>query len=367
MRPMVRPAVAVAAALLCSTAVVRAADQEVIPSTEAADSATIVSTIEGGVNAAYALGVRPALRDAHAKAHGCVRATFTVDDDLPQNLRVGLFAAPTSYKAWIRFSNGSGTPHDDASGDGRGMAVKVIGVPGDKLLKDVPEAEKSTQDFVMINYPAFFIRNVADYVPFTALSLKGKSAEFYATHQHEAEVVKAITSMTVGEVFDQRYFSMTPYLLGDQYTKFSARPVDCASGAALTPSDAPVPADDPDFLRARMAKWLGGRDACFRLGIQVQTDPATQPVEDPTIIWDETTAPFVDVASIRIPAQAFESKAQDTFCDNLSYTPWHALPEERPVGGINRLRKEVYAAISALRHRLNKAASVEPTGDETFE
>ena len=70
---------------------------------------------------------------------------------------------------------------------------------------------------------------------------------------------------------------------------------------------------------------------------------------------------------IRIPAQAFESRAQDTFCDNLSYTPWHALPEERPVGGINRLRKEVYAAISALRHKLNKAPSVEPTGDETFE
>jgi hypothetical protein len=219
----------------------------------------------------------------------------------------------------------------------------------------------------MINYPAFFVRNVADYVPFTALSLKGKSQEFFATHPREAAVAAAITSQSIGEVFDLRYFSMVPYLLGDQYTKFSARPVDCLTGAGLTPVGGSVPADDADYLRQRMATWLGAKDACFRFGIQVQTDPATQPFEDPTIVWDEAKAPFVDVAAIRIPKQAFESKAQDTFCDNLSYTPWHALPEQRPVGSINRLRKQVYAAISALRHRLNKVPSVEPTGDETFQ
>jgi hypothetical protein len=213
----------------------------------------------------------------------------------------------------------------------------------------------------------FFIRNVADYVPFTSLSLQGKSAEFLGTHAHERGIVAAITSMTVDDAFEQRYFSMAPYLLGDNYTKFSARPVDCASGAAIVESTDPPPANDPDFLRERMVKWLGEKDACFRLGIQVQTDPATQPIEDPTILWDEAKAPFVDVASIVIPKQSFDSDAQQTFCENLSYTPWHALTEQRPVGGINRLRKAVYVAISNLRHTLNKAPSVEPTGDETFD
>lgn len=75
---------------------------------------------------------------------------------------------------------------------------------------------------------------------------------------------------------------------------------------------------------------------------QNQTDPANQPVEDPTILWDERKAPFVEVANIRIPKQTFDSEAQQDFCENLSFTPWHALPEHRPVGGINRMRKAVY-------------------------
>ena len=157
--------------------------QELIPQTEAADTQTIVKIIEGAINAAYAMGERPAMRDAHAKGHGCVKGDFTVGTDVPPALRRGVFAQPHTFAAWIRFSNGAGTPHDDAIGDGRGLAIKLTGVPGKKLLAD--EAEAQTQDFVMINYPVFFIRNVADYVPFTALSLAGKSAEFFATHSRE--------------------------------------------------------------------------------------------------------------------------------------------------------------------------------------
>jgi hypothetical protein len=341
-----------------------AADQEVIPPTEAADSQTIIERIEQGINGAYALGMRPSMRDAHAKAHGCVRAQFTVDLNIPPDLRRGVFAEPKTYSAWVRFSNGAGTPHNDQSGDGRGMAVKLTGVPGTKLLPE--QANAQTQDFLMINHPVFFVRNVADYVPFTQLSLLNKANEFLDTHLHEKSIVAAITSKAVDEAFTQRYYSMAPYMLGDKYVKFSARPVGCTSGTALAASDAPEPKDDPGFLRQRMVSWLSEKDACFKFAVQPQTDRTTQPIEDPTILWDEAKAPFIDVASIRIPKQTFDTDAQRTFCENLSYTPWHALPEHRPVGGINRLRKDLYEAISKLRHRLNKAPRVEPTGDETF-
>jgi hypothetical protein len=342
-----------------------AADHEIIPPTEPADIATIVRTVEGAVNGAYAIGVRPAMRDAHAKGHGCVRANFAVRPNLPEPLRVGVFAQPRSYSAWVRFSNGAGTPHDDAAGDGRGMAIKLMGVLGAKLLTTETTAE--TQDFVMINYPVFFIRNVADYVPFTNLSLQGKSAEFYADHPHEQGIVDEITSTAVDQVLDQQYYSMSPYLLGKQAIKFTARPVDCASGARISEATGPRPSSsDPDYLREGMVKWLTEKDACFAFAVQPQTDPATQPVEDPTIPWDEIRAPFIDVASIRIPKQAFDSQAQQTFCENLSFTPWHSLPAHQPVGGINRLRKAVYEAISDLRHRLNRAPRLEPTGNETF-
>jgi hypothetical protein len=341
-----------------------APDQEIIPPTEAADSATVIQTIENGVHTAYVLGLRPAKRDAHAKGHGCVRGEFTVSANLPAALRVGVFAEPKTYTAWIRFSNGSGTPHDDHSGDGRGMAVKLTGVPGKKLLAN--EINADTQDFLMINYPVFFIRNVAEYVPFTGLSLQGNANEYFASHPKEKEIVDAVTAKTIDAVFEQRYFSMAPYLLRDNYMKFSARPVDCTSGAPIVQSLAPKPKGDSDYLREGMVKWLDQKDACFKFSIQLQTDPTTQPIEDPTVLWDEAKAPFVDVASIRIPRQTFDSEAQQTFCENLSFTPWHSLPEQRPVGGINRLRKALYQAISELRHKLNGAPWVEPTGNETF-
>src|SRR5207247_2181951 len=105
-------------------------------------------------------------RDAHAKAHGCVRAEFKVDEKLPGDLRRGLFQEGKTYKAWIRFSNGSGRAGPDSKGDGRGMAVKLI-------------AGNATQDFLMINAPAFFVRDAADYVAFSSAAAAGKPASFF--------------------------------------------------------------------------------------------------------------------------------------------------------------------------------------------
>jgi hypothetical protein len=55
------------------------------------------------------------------------------------------------------------------------------------------------------------------------------------------------------------------------------------------------------------------------------------------------------------------------FGDNLSFTPWHALSEHRPLGGIQRARRVVYETISKLRHGLNNAPRKEPTSFEEFE
>jgi hypothetical protein len=340
-----------------------ATDQEEIPPDEPDAIRFILDTFEGAVKKEHAAGIGPAWRDAHAKAHGCVKADFSVKADIPADLRRGVFAAPRFFTAWIRFSNGDGKPQDDHIRDGRGMAIKLTGVDGPKLLAE--EAEAKTQDFVMINSPAFFIRNASDYVSFTHASKYHLSFAFFLTHWHELRVARAIVEEKIDEVFEQRYFSMTPYQLGERYIKFSARPVDCGTGAALVPSVA-LPPGGPNYLRDRMIAWMNSKDACFIFAVQPQTDPATMPVEDPTIVWDEIRAPFIEVATIRIPKQRFDSEAQQTFCENLSYTPWHALAEHRPVGGINRIRKVVYEGISVLRHKLNKTPRVEPTGNETF-
>ena len=54
------------------------------------------------------------LRGVHPKSHGCVRAEFTVDEDLAEDRRVGLFATPgRTYEAWIRYSNAAVLREDD--------------------------------------------------------------------------------------------------------------------------------------------------------------------------------------------------------------------------------------------------------------
>jgi hypothetical protein len=49
-----------------------------------------------------------------------------------------------------------------------------------------------------------------------------------------------------------------------------------------------------------------------------------------------------------------------------SFSAWHCLPEHAPIGPINRARREVYLAISALRRELNGVPPFEPQGHDDF-
>ena len=83
-------------------------------------------------------------------------------------------------------------------------------------------------------------------------------------------------------------------------------------------------------------------------------------VEDSRTEWLEEEAPFYKVATITIPQQTFDTPEQNAFCENLSFTPWHALPEHRPLGSVNRLRKVIYAHISRTRREANSVSLQEP-------
>jgi hypothetical protein len=113
-----------------------------------------------------------------------------------------------------------------------------------------------------------------------------------------------------------------------------------------------------------MVRQLSSGDAYFDFAVQKQVDPYTMPIEDPGKEWSESESPFLKVATIRILKQEFDSEKQREFGENLSYSPWHALPEHRPLGGINRARKVVYAFISTFRHEYNHVPRTEPTSWE---
>jgi prostaglandin-endoperoxide synthase 2 len=316
---------------------------ELIPPDEAASIEAVQQAIAQQV-AEQAQADQVARRDAHAKAHATVQATFQVPADLPASLRVGVFAEPRVFPALIRFSNGSGALQADWTPDGRGMAIKLLGVAG---------SVSTTQDFLLIDHPVFFVRDAADYVRFS--TVKPQTSFFTSLMHprlHEAAIAGAIALKVPGNPLATRYWSMTPYAFGGAACKFSVRPTGSVPGISNRLAH--------DFMRLAMGQTLTQADASFEFMVQLRTD-ATMPIEDPTIEWQEDAAPFVTVARITIPRQNFDTPDQRALGEALSFTPWHALPEHRPLGGINRVRRAVYEAISSYRHQFNHAPRLEPT------
>ena len=341
--------------------------EERVPATEAADIETIVGDLRRQFAATLPQGAGAiARRDQHPKAHGCLRATFMVADGLDERLRHGIFAAPGTYDAWVRFSSSSPLMSSDKLRDAHGMAIKLLGVPGEKLLDTEREAE--TQDFVLANNPAFFVRNARDYISFIPAFTEGRILSFFfglnplRCRLHEFFNMLHATKQAVSNPLQIRYWSQTPSRLGPgQAVKYSVIP-------RLTGPKDPMPPDEaqtPNFLREAMKRTLGadpsGPGVTFSFLVQLQTDPVRMPVEDATVIWDERVAPFYLVAALHIPPQDFDTPARDTFAENLSFMPWHSLPAHQPLGATNRIRRRVYEEISRLRHEHNGVPRREPT------
>jgi hypothetical protein len=326
--------------------------QEIVPPEENECTQDLAARLKAKIIRDNPIGIMR--RDAHPKMHGVVKAEFIVEPNLPASLRVGIFSQPHTYQAWIRYSNQEAAIQDDAARDIRGMAIKLMGVPGDKLLEAQRDAQ--TQDFILISTNVFVTKNVAEF-DWLIRAMTGslwQKIVFFATHWRVIWNL-FISMKKFANPLRMRYWSTTPYLFGDTAVKYSAIPHVTDRG--------PIPADaGPDFLRRAMVQQLSSGEAWFDFTVQLQTDAASMPIEDPGKAWKETQSPFRKVATIRILQQQFDSEAQRSFGENLSFTPWHSLPAHRPLGGINRARRIVYDVISTFRHEYNRVARREPTG-----
>ena len=333
---------------------------EHVPADETAHTARIVASAVALIEGAHKPGTTYT-RDVHSKAHGCVRATVEVPE-LEPRLRRGLFARPATYEAWVRFSSGDTRVQSDQVRDARGFALKVTGVPGDKLLE--AEKHERTHDFIMINSPQFFIRTLPDYADFMAFMGRGSRYGWFFDgfswrpwrwHVRELYLAAKTLKATPASPLQTQYHSLSAYRFGkDHYVKYSARPCEKRRPPRRDKSD--------DVLRETLRDELSKGEGCFELLVQLQVPGRNMPVEDATVLWSEKDSPFVPVARVAIPKQEFDTPEQNAFCENLSFTPWHALPAHEPVGAMNRVRKALYQEISRFRHQMNAAPRAEPRG-----
>jgi hypothetical protein len=301
-----------------------------------------------------------AQRFGNTKTFGVLRGEFTVLPDLPDRVRHGLFAEPRTYPAWVRFSGpGPYAPPDLEDLGQCSVGIKVMGVPGSKLMPD----ERDTQDLILVSPASFVTPDIRENAKLQRW-VRAKAPLAYAINPFDSHLLHMFMQLLYSPMhanpLEVQYYSNVPFLLGErQAVQYSLKP--------RPRSRTKIPArPSENYLREAMVKTLQDGAWSFDFMVQVQTDPHRMPIEDATVKWPERLSPYLPVARLRLPAQRFDSDEQLAFADVLRYNPWHGLPAHKPLGNSNRARRQMYAELAKLRQAMNQVAHVEPTGAETF-
>lgn len=313
-----------------------------------------------------------AYRGVHAKSHGLLLAELQVAPGLPAHLAQGLFAQPGAYPVAMRFSTTPGDLLDDAISTPRGVALKVVGVPGERAPGSDGEV---TQDFLMVNGPVFsaptakaFLRplkllaSTTDKAPglkkVLAAALRGLEA-IVEKAGSESATLKSMGGHPETNILGETFYTQVPMLYGPYMAKLSLAPVS-PELTALT--DAPVDLDGkPDGLRDAVNTHFASHGGEWELRAQLCADIDAMPIEDASVQWPEDKSPFVTVARlIAKPQVAWSAARAAAVDDGMAFTPWHALAAHRPIGSIMRVRQAVYRMTAGFRSEHNATKVQEP-------
>ncbi len=312
------------------------------------------------------------VRGVHAKSHGLLEGEMTVVDNLPSELAQGVFATPGQFPVVIRLSTNPGDILPDDISVPRGMALKIIGVPGERL----PGSEgATTQDFVMANAPTFSAKNAAAFLGNLKLLAKttdrgegAKSALSAVARVAEAalEAVggKSATLVNMGgqpatSILGDTFYSQVPLRYGEYVAKLAVAPV---SPGLMKLTKAPVDISKPNAIRDEVNEFFAAQGGEWEVRVQLRTDADKMPIEDASVEWPQDLSPYVTVARISAkPQPAWSDARAKVGDDSLAFSPWHGTTAHQPLGGIMRARKAPYTMSSTLRAGRNGCPIHEPT------
>lgn len=299
-------------------------------------------------------------RALHVKAHAGLRGELRTRADLPAAYAVGIFASAGRYPAYVRFSSSAGRSQADRIADVRGIAVKIVGVPGTKLIPGMEAAR--TQDLLMNRTPTLPFRDVREFVRaqqigknplhlLPALLQLGPARALQLVRQALASLKGPPVSLT-----SLRYWSGAATRWGEHAARTSLIPVDA--------SDEPHRGEGPHALRDALRQRLRTGAIHYTLGAQLYVDAQRTPIEDSTVDWPEADSPYLPIADLVLPQQDLDSdeaRKVAAYVETLSFDPWHAPLEFRPLGRLMRARNHAYRLSVIAR-----AAAPEPDGSESF-
>jgi hypothetical protein len=321
-----------------------------------------------------------AIRSVHAKTQGILEGYLEIDAGLPHELRQGLFAMPGRYPVVMRFSTVPGDILDDSVSTPRGLAVKIIGVEGERLSGSEGDV---TQDFVLVNGPAFGAPTPKAFLPVIRLLAKTtdrvqwlkKVLSIVMRRVQRAIVAKSgcpnVTVATLGgqpatHILGDTFYNQAPVRFGEFIAKISVAPV---SAELVVLAQKPLKVRGvPNAIREAVMDFFKTSGGVWEVRAQLCTDLNTMPIEDAAVIWPEEESPYRPVARIRVSPQTAWSEARVSAVeDGMQFSPWHGLAAHRPLGGIMRARKTVYEAAKRFRAERNGRTIEEPRERVVFE
>jgi hypothetical protein len=327
-----------------------------------------------------------AVRGAHAKSYGLVKAELRVLHNVPAAYAQGIYAKPRRHGVLMRFSSSSGHLGTDAElGPGLGCAMKIFDVDGPKLMDEEPDAR--TFDLVLKNNP-IFIANTAKHYLFTqdvvndapSYLARGKAgfgdllSDFLTGRDHFERsdwaweelfaFVKVATQTPVRNPLLSTFTTMAAVRHGDYVAKLRMAPAaDSATRAIHRTIDLH---SRPEVFHPTLVDELQSSAFDFDVQIQLCTDLEKMPINDVTVEWPEELSPYVSVARLHIPGQDISGPENAEKSDALAFNQWRVTEEHRPLGEIMDVRR-IYSASAKVRRTLNHQPQTEPaSADEVL-
>lgn len=286
-------------------------------------------------------------RALHRRQLLALDATLEVKDGLPEYARHGLFASPGSHAAVLRLSNGGMDRSPDRRPDVRGLAVRVFGVRGPNALGT---GETTSQDFTLINHSKFSAAKSADFVELVLALERGPLAllgHLFRRHGffgalRAAKAAQAVIGKPFSGFATETFHTVVPFACGPYAARARLLP---------PPGRTPRPKAAADWA-ADLRAQLDAGPLEYRMQLQFFVEESSTPIEDASVDWPESVAPYLDVATLTIAPQSFEDDAarqRESAAEAGRFDPWNALAEHRPLGDVMRARKVAYFASQQAR------------------
>src|SRR3984957_1199157 len=296
---------------------------------------------------------RPLARGTHAKGI-CAQAQFEIldltagrDPRLAARLAQGIFSKPGVYPAVVRWGNADSKKNSDFKPDVRSMSFSVDLTRNGSV---VPGTNDGRQDFSLQNTPPLPINDSPAFAAIMKVLAASSplSGLLSLPFKDKLRVLRVLTlaklaaSQKIRPYQQLRYWSNVPFRHG---------PIDVVQYSAIPSAGnlaRPLQKSNPKGLQDELVRHLNedGRMSSFDFAVQLldtermsywgKRYDANFWIENASVKWKETEAPFHTVARLTLLAQShIRPDAGETVYFDVT---GHSTPDSTPIGSINRAR-----------------------------